>query len=121
MCSSFTEYSENPRTPLPDRTLLTVWLPKFPINSVSSSNKAIPMFKLPLFLCMLLLSLSGWSQIQPVAIPTYVRIPLDSLQKLKLIRCLDGLLSQLSGANKDNVFVQPDYLPETSDLLDEVK
>jgi hypothetical protein len=79
------------------------------------------MFKLPPFLCMLLFSLSGWTQMQPVVIPTNVRIPLDSLQRQQLIRCLDGLLNQLSGANKDNVFVQPDFLPETSDLLDEVK
>jgi hypothetical protein len=34
---------------------------------------------------------------------------------------LNGFLSQLSGPNKDNAFVQPEYLSETSDLPDEIR
>jgi hypothetical protein len=79
------------------------------------------MFKLLPFLCMMLFSLCGRSQIQPVVVPAYARIPLDSLQKQQLISSLNGLLSQLHGAHKDNTFVQPDYLVETADLLDEVR
>jgi hypothetical protein len=79
------------------------------------------MFKLPPFMCMLLVSLSSWSQGLPLVVPAYARIPLDSLQKQQMIRSLTGLLYQLSGANRDNPFILPDDLPETSDLLDEVK
>jgi hypothetical protein len=74
---------------------------------------------------MLSFSLSGWAQTQtqtqPLIVPAYVRIPLDSVQKDQLIRSLSGFLSQVSGANKSNAFVQPAYLPETSDLLDEIR
>jgi hypothetical protein len=79
------------------------------------------MFKPLLFACTLLFSLSGWAQTQPVIVPSYVRIPLDSVRKEQLIRSLSGFLSQVSGANKDNTFVRPAYFPETSDLLDEIR
>ncbi|HXB33016.1 MAG TPA: hypothetical protein VNV35_06330 [Puia sp.] len=79
------------------------------------------MFKSLPFLWTLLFSLSGWCQSEPLIVPIYSRIPLDSLHKQQMIRSLNGLLSQLSGANKDNSFVQAEYLPETSDLLDEIR
>jgi hypothetical protein len=79
------------------------------------------MFKPLLFLCTLLFSLSGWSQTQPVIIPASIRFPMDSVGKEQLVYSLDGFLTQMSGANKDNSFVQLAYLPETSDLLDEIR
>jgi hypothetical protein len=83
--------------------------------------KTIPMFKSFLFLCALLFPLSGWCQSGPLIVSTYARIPLDSLHKQQMIQSLNGLLGQISGANKDNSFVQAEYLPETSDLLDEIR
>jgi hypothetical protein len=86
------------------------------------------MFKSLPFLYTLLFSFSGWCQSGPLiappgplVVPIYSRIPLDSLHKQQMIQSLNGLLSQLSGANKDNAFVQPEYLPETSDLLDQIR
>jgi hypothetical protein len=73
------------------------------------------------FLCTLSFSLSGWAQDSPVIVPPSARIPLDSLQQQQMVGSLNGLLGQLSGAHKDNAFILPEYLPETSDLLDEVK
>jgi hypothetical protein len=86
------------------------------------------MLKPSLLLCALSFSLSSWCQSGssiassgPLIVPVYARIPLDSSHKQQMIQSLNGLLSQLSGANKDNAFVQPEYLPETSDLLDEIR
>ncbi len=86
------------------------------------------MFKSVPFLCAFLFSLSGWCQSGPLIVPSgpvivpgYARIPLDSLHRQHMIQSLNGLLIQLSGANKSNAFVQQDYLPETSDLLDEIR
>jgi hypothetical protein len=79
------------------------------------------MFKQSLFLSTLLFSLSGWSQTQPVIVPVYLRIPLDSVRKDQLVRSLNGLLGQLPGPDKDNHFVDTAYIPETADLLDEMR
>lgn len=38
-----------------------------------------------------------------------------------MIRSLNGLLEMTAGANKDNLFVDSASLPETSDLLDEIR
>lgn len=58
---------------------------------------------------------------QPLIVPKYLRLPVDSVQSAQLVSSLNGFLDQASGPNKDNAFVQPGYLPETSALLDEMK
>ncbi|HET6255721.1 MAG TPA: hypothetical protein VFE32_16710 [Puia sp.] len=79
------------------------------------------MFKLLLLVCTLLFSFTSWAQTRPVIVAGSLRIPIDSVRKEQMIRSLNGLLDGTSGANKDNPFIQPSYLPETSDLLDEIK
>ena len=79
------------------------------------------MFQPLLFPCTLLFSLSSWAQTQPVTVPASLRIPLDSVRKGQMIRSLDGFLDLTSGKNKDNPYVETPYLPETSDLMDEIK
>src|SRR5579863_957183 len=79
------------------------------------------MSKLSLCLSLFLFSSSAWSQQEPVIVPDYARIPMDSLRKQQMVTSLNGLLSQLAGTNKDNAYVQAEYLPETSDLLDEIR
>lgn len=61
------------------------------------------------------------SQPQSVIVPSSIRFPADSIGKEQLVQSFNGFLTQLSGSNKDNSFIQPDYLPETSDLCDEIK
>lgn len=68
------------------------------------------------FLLMFFLALPamGYSQL---SLTKNIKLPADSLS---LIRSLDGLLG-FRGPNKDNTFVRPDLLIETSALLDELK
>jgi hypothetical protein len=70
---------------------------------------------------LLFLSLFCWGQTQHLTVPKYVRLLADSVQSAQLVSSLNGFLGQASGPNKDNTFVQPGYLPETSALLDEMK
>jgi hypothetical protein len=58
---------------------------------------------------------------QPIIIPKFLRLPSDSVQNKNLISSLNGLLTQALQPNKDNSFIDSDYLPETSLLLDEIK
>jgi hypothetical protein len=67
------------------------------------------------------LSLTCCAQSQSISVPSYIRIPLDSVQKDKLVTALNGLLGQLPGPDKDNRFVDPSFIPETADLLDEMR
>ncbi|HEV3326695.1 MAG TPA: hypothetical protein VG052_13850 [Puia sp.] len=77
--------------------------------------------KLPQIVLGALLSLTCYSQTQPLIVPKNVRLPTDSVRRVQLITSLNGFLAQASGPNKDNMFVQAAFLPETSALLDEMK
>lgn len=66
----------------------------------------------------ILLATVCFGQPQHLIVPGYIRLPTDSA---RLISSLDHFLDQASGPDKDNAFVQPGYLPETSALLDEMK
>ena len=68
-----------------------------------------------------LLSFIGYGQSQLLNIPKNVRLPTDSVRRVELINSLDSLLARAPGPNKDNIFVQAAFLPETSALLDEIK
>jgi len=67
------------------------------------------------------LSLACCAQSQSIFVPSYIRITLDSVQKGQLVKSLNGLLEQVAGPDKDNHFVDPSFLPETADLLDEMR
>jgi hypothetical protein len=68
-----------------------------------------------------LLSLTCYSQPQPLIVPKNVRLPTDSVQRVQLINSLNGFLAQASGPKKENAFVGPGLLPATSALLDEIR
>ncbi len=61
------------------------------------------------------------AQSEAIFVPSFIRTPLDSVQKGQLLKSLNGLLEQLPGPDKDNRFVDPPFLPETADLLDEMR
>lgn len=50
-----------------------------------------------------------------------VKLPKDSLTRLRLTKSLDGMLAQIEKPNAENNFVLPEDLLETSVLLDEFK
>jgi len=71
-------------------------------------------------LCVLAM-LSYFSHAQSVIIGSNVNLPPDSITRNQLLRSLNGFLAQKEKTNKDNSYVLKEYLPETSDLLDEIK
>jgi hypothetical protein len=77
--------------------------------------------KLAQFILGVSLSIACVGQTQLLSIPKNVRLPTDSDRRAQLINSLNGFLDQASGPNKDNMFVQAAFLPETSALLDEMK
>src|ERR1700677_1860686 len=66
-------------------------------------------------------SLMCREQSQSIIVPSSIRIPLDSIQKGQLVRSLNALLEQLPGLSTDNRFVDTSFIPETADLLDEMR
>ncbi|PKV52769.1 hypothetical protein ATE84_4896 [Aquimarina sp. MAR_2010_214] len=68
-----------------------------------------------IFLC----NLNG--QTSSVLVPKNTRLPKDSIITNTLIKSLGGFLNLKEGLNRENTFVLPQNLLETSILLDEIK
>ena len=54
-------------------------------------------------------------------VPNYIRLPIDSLLRVRLINSLDSFMGMKEKENRLNPYVLKEDLPETSLLLDEMK
>lgn len=70
---------------------------------------------------LILLSSIAFSQTKPLVIPQNINLPKDTIVSNRLIKSLNGFLSQKENENKTNTFVLNEDLLETSILLDEMK
>ena len=75
------------------------------------------------FFSILLLGITTFTvaQTSSILIPQNINLPKDTLVSNKLIKSLNGFLSQKESPNKENTFVLNEDLLETSILLDEMK
>jgi hypothetical protein len=69
----------------------------------------------------LLMGFALFCSAQSVIIQSGIKLPADTIAGKQLISSLNAFLSQKEQPNKENKFVLNEYLPETSDLLDEMK
>lgn len=67
------------------------------------------------------LTLFAYAQYNPLVVPANIILPKDTVVSNKLIKSLNGFLSQKENENKINTFILNEDLLETSILLDEMK
>src|ERR1700761_4417308 len=58
---------------------------------------------------------------QTIVVQNVIRMPTDTVVKNQLIASLNGFLRQKSGPNKNNEYILKEDLPQTSNLIDEIK
>ena len=90
---------------------------------LSCNTNLKPMFTNPhkLVITFMLISFSFFCSAQSVIIQSGIKLPADTVVGKQLINSLNGFLGQKEQPNKENKFVLKEDLPETSDLLDEMK
>lgn len=72
-------------------------------------------------IALILASFTTIVHAQSIVIQSNIRLPQDTALRALLINSLNGFLGQKEMPNKENKFVLKEDLPETSDLLDEMK
>ncbi len=70
---------------------------------------------------LFLFTFFSYAQYKPLVVPVNTSLPKDTLVSNKLLKSLNGFLSQKENENKTNSFVLNEDLLETSILLDEMK
>ncbi len=81
----------------------------------------MPIKPTKLALTLILVSFTLFSFAQSVIIRNGIRLPDDTVVRKQLINSLNRFLDQKEKPNKENTFVLKETLPETSNLLDEMK
>jgi hypothetical protein len=74
-----------------------------------------------LVVTFILIGFTLFCSAQSVIIQSGIKLPTDTIAGKQLISSLNGFLGQKEQPNKENKFVLNEDLPETSDLLDEMK
>lgn len=96
---------------------ITLFMKRIPIKLNCNNMK----LKINYSTLLFLLTIFAYAQNNSLIIPSNITLPKDTIISNKLIKSLNGFLSQKEKPNKENTFVLNEDLLETSILLDEMK